>query len=302
MKNNTNLEVIRIDSIEDVATYFVYIEDVKGYGLFEFRNGFFIFRDQSYTGTVEITKNGAIALGKNWYGLFEGTKVSRVIANNTSNVTNMRGMFWGSKATSIDLSNFDTSNVTDMSYMFYGSRATSLDLSNFDTSNVTNMRGMFWGSKSPSIDLSSFDTSNVTDMSYMFWGSKATSIDLSNFDTSNVRNMSGMFCDSNVTSIDLRSFDISNVIDMDQIFDDSNIKEILVSTEDDANIFQGSSDMTLNLVFNPNKFNKKDITVKSQGTETIDKLVGLVLKNVREEKINIDDGVEMLKHLFRKTV
>lgn len=37
---------------------------------------------------------------------------------NGESVTNMIYMFYGSKATSIDLSSFDTSNVTGMSWMF----------------------------------------------------------------------------------------------------------------------------------------------------------------------------------------
>ena len=34
-----------------------------------------------------------------------------------------------------------------MSNMFYGSKATTLDLSSFDTSSVTDMKQMFWNSK-----------------------------------------------------------------------------------------------------------------------------------------------------------
>ena len=64
--------------------------------------------------------------------------------------------------------------VTSMSYMFYGSQATSIDLSNFNTSNVTDMDNMFTDSQATTLDLSSFDTSNVTDMDIMFEDSKAT--------------------------------------------------------------------------------------------------------------------------------
>ncbi|MCM1178613.1 MAG: BspA family leucine-rich repeat surface protein [Clostridium sp.] len=64
---------------------------------------------------------------------------------NTSNVTNMHGMFnrcGGLK--NIDLSNFDTTNVTDMSCMFmYCWNLNNLDLSNFNTSNVKNAASMF---------------------------------------------------------------------------------------------------------------------------------------------------------------
>ena len=81
--------------------------------------------------------------------------------------------------------------------MFYGSNATTLDLTSFDTNNVTDMQGMFAGSQATTLDLSSFDTSNVINMAFMFAGSQATILDLSSFDTSNVTDMSNMFVDSN---------------------------------------------------------------------------------------------------------
>ncbi|EHD1395340.1 BspA family leucine-rich repeat surface protein [Listeria monocytogenes] len=97
----------------------------------------------------------------------------------------LRRLFWNSVATSLDVSNLDTSNVTDMFGMFSYCAATSLDLSNFDTSNVTNMEAMFYDCAATSLDVSNFDTSNVTEMRTMFCYSAVTSLDLSNFDTSN---------------------------------------------------------------------------------------------------------------------
>ena len=91
-------------------------------------------------------------------------------AFDTSNVTNMCGMFFACNTTSLDLSSFNTSNVTDMSMMFYMCRnLTSLDLSNFNTTNVTDMSMMFCECRNlTSLDLSSFNTSNVTDIHQMF--------------------------------------------------------------------------------------------------------------------------------------
>ena len=65
--------------------------------------------------------------------------------SNTSDVTNMRGMFTTCHSlTSLDVSSFDTSNVTDMSSMFQNCTSlTLLNLSGFDTSKVTNMNYMF---------------------------------------------------------------------------------------------------------------------------------------------------------------
>ena len=138
---------------------------------------------------------------------------------NTSQVTDMGGMFSGCKSlTALDLSSFDTSKVTSMVAMFYGCKSlTALDLSRFDTSKVTSMSGLFSGCGSlTTLALSSFDTSKVTDMSWMFIGcGSLTALDLSSFDTSQVGDMGSLFsgCES-LTSLDLSSFDTSQVTDM----------------------------------------------------------------------------------------
>lgn len=72
---------------------------------------------------------------------------------NTSKVTDMSYMFSSSIAHIQDvdfLNNFDTSNVTNMEGMFYqgssaGAILKTIDVSSFDTSNVTNMGSMFFG-------------------------------------------------------------------------------------------------------------------------------------------------------------
>ena len=121
--------------------------------------------------------------------------------------------------TSIKKWKIDTSNVTDMSGMFYMRNLKSMDLSSFDTSNVTNMYAMFVSCGLTSLDLSSFNTSKVTDMSWMFrFNFRLTSLDISNFDTSKVTNMEFMFgvC-SSLTSLKLSSsfFNSSTVKEFD---------------------------------------------------------------------------------------
>ena len=168
---------------------------------------------------------------------------------NDKPVVSMSGMFYGSAATTLDLSSFNTSKVTNMSYMFAWSSATSLDLSNFDTGKVTNMSYMFNNSAATSIDLSSFDTSNVTDMRKMFQVSAATSLDLSSFDTSNVTNMYEMFSGSAATSLDLSSFDTSNVTDMSSMFESSKATVGYARTRTDADKFNSSRDKPSTLTF-----------------------------------------------------
>ena len=138
-----------------------------------------------------------------WFAGFRSlTKIEGISNLNTSNVTNMYGMFYNCKSlTKLDVRNFDTSKVTNMGGMFFDCIClTELDVSNFNTSNVTDMLGMFSNCENlTSIDVSRFDTSNVTDMSWMFDDCKSlTSIDVSNFNTSKVTYMHGMFRDCEI--------------------------------------------------------------------------------------------------------
>ena len=142
----------------------------------------------------------------------------------TSNVTNMSGMFSGctNNLKELDLSSFDTSSATDMSSMFSNCKVLEdIDLSSFNTSNVTNMQGMFsCCQKLKSLNISSFNTSNVTTMQGMFSACSALkSVDVSGFNTGNVIDMTSMFSECKaLTSLDVTNFDTSNVTTMYGMF------------------------------------------------------------------------------------
>ena len=81
-----------------------------------------------------------------WFNQLQAlTQITGIEHLNTSEVTNMRSMFYGCAALSqLDVSKFDTQNVTNMSSMFEGCAALpQLDVSNFNTANVTNIGYMF---------------------------------------------------------------------------------------------------------------------------------------------------------------
>ena len=143
------------------------------------------------------------------------TTLLEVLGANTSNVTNMRNIFWGCiSLTSVPL--FDTSNVRDMAGMFNDCR-TLISVPLYDTSNVTTMATMFYDC----ISLSSvplFNTSKVTHMGTMFaYCTALTTIPL--FDTSNVTIMEYMLQNcTNLTTIPL--FDTSKVTNMDYMCQD----------------------------------------------------------------------------------
>ena len=92
---------------------------------------------------------------------------------NTSEVTNMYGMFSGcNQLTGIDVSHFNTSEVTNMREMFQACGSlTSLDLSSFNTSKVTNMIKMFDNAKALKTIYvgNGWSTAAVTNSTGMFW-------------------------------------------------------------------------------------------------------------------------------------
>ncbi len=107
----------------------------------------------------------------------------------TSDVTNMLGMFYRAKAFNQPLE-FVTNNVTDMAFMFYGAEYFNQPL-NFNTSNVTNMRYMFAHAKQFNQPLN-FNTSKVVDMQWMFMKAENFNQRIT-FDTKNVTDMTRMF-------------------------------------------------------------------------------------------------------------
>lgn len=128
-------------------------------------------------------------------------------------ITSMKNLFYGNfdtgtfdinslrKMTSIEgLENLNTSNVTDMNGMFALCESlTELDLSSFDTKNVTNINSMFFDcAKLKIVDLTSFDVSKVTDMRYMFASCKELTTICCYGDWSNLSAQSNyMFFDCN---------------------------------------------------------------------------------------------------------
>ena len=197
----------------------------------------------------EITFTGPITAGTSLSGLFRDlpnvTTIEGLEYFDTSNVTNMSGMFISARAlTSLDVSKWDTGKVTDMSSMFSGASAlTSLNVSKWDTSSVTDMRSMFNSVESiTSLDVSKWDTSSVIHMQNMFINTHVlTSLDVSKWDTSNVTNMSGMFRGmfgtTGITSLDVSKWDTSSVTNMQDMFRNASVLTSLdLSNWDTSNV------------------------------------------------------------------
>lgn len=147
-----------------------------------------------------------------WFSGFRGlTTITHLEYLNTSQVTNMQGMFNNCESlTALDLSSFNTENISDYENMFYHCKSlTTLDLSSFNSKEILNTSCMFTSCIAlKTLDISSFDTSKTTDMSSMFSGCSAleTIYASSAFTTDNVTNDFSMFLNCRK----LKNFDLFN--------------------------------------------------------------------------------------------
>ena len=87
-------------------------------------------------------------------------KDSRAVENCESSIKN-REDFEG-------IENWDTSNVVDMKYMFYGSERFNHSIQSWNVSQVKNMRSMFEGAKNFNQPLNSWNTMSLKEMQYLF--------------------------------------------------------------------------------------------------------------------------------------
>lgn len=124
----------------------------------------------------------------------------------TSNVTNMSGMFRNSYFN--HPISFNTQNVKNFSFMF-GSTMYFNQPVNFDTRSAENMTGMFTGAYAFNQPLN-FNTSKVTHIDTMFEG--ATNFNQAlNFDTSNVVSMNSVFNRAESFNQDISAWNIAKV-------------------------------------------------------------------------------------------
>ena len=177
--------------------------------------------DNSREFNSNISLSSSTNLTDTSYMFFYAEKVNSGLNIDTSNVTNMKGMFEQAKVFEASLSGFNTSSVTDMSDMFRNALFfNGAGLNNWVTTNVTDMSYMFDGS-SMNTNIDSWDVSSVTDMSRMFGWCPFFNQPLASWDVSSVTNMLSMFQQATSFNQDLNSWDTSNVTDMSEMFEDA---------------------------------------------------------------------------------
>lgn len=113
----------------------------------------------------------------------------------TSNVTNMKGMFSFAKAFNQNINNWNVSKVEDMSYMFKACDSFNQPINDWDVSNVKTMEAMFHSALFFNQPLDKWNTKKLSKMYSMFkYTDSYDSYDsLANWDLSKVSDISD-FC------------------------------------------------------------------------------------------------------------
>ena len=167
---------------------------------------------------ISISELGTVGW-KSFENAFYGcTNLGSVAGGDTSEVTDMKWMFYTASNVSPDTSGWDTSNVKDMSNMFNSASVATPDTTNWNTSQVTLMEGMFRGANTADPVTTNWDTSQVTSMRNMFWDASTANPVTTNWDTSQVTDMSNMFRNATNANPDTENWDTSNVTDMRVMF------------------------------------------------------------------------------------
>ena len=163
--NNLTTDIMTMQAINSTSSH---ITNISQWGTLGLK-----VRDRSFRGAIDLESTATdtlVNIGDDLTEAFAWTKkFNGNFGNiNTSNVTNMRNMFYLASAFNQDISAWDTSNVTDMYGMFDRASAFNQNISAWNTSNVENMRNMFSHASAFNQDISAWDTSKVTSMRYMF--------------------------------------------------------------------------------------------------------------------------------------
>ena len=152
------------------------------------------------------------------------TTVPFINSWNTSNVTNMQGMFVECYNFNDDISGWDVSNVTDMGAMFDNTYLFNQSIGVWDVSNVQSISYMFLQNTVFNQNLSSWNVGNVTNMKGTFNGctsfNNGGSPMISGWTTYNVTDMGDMFALTQFNQ-PINSWDVSNVTKTDFMFSQS---------------------------------------------------------------------------------
>ena len=158
----------------------------------------------------------------------------------TSQITEMAGLFSNKGTFNSDISNWNTSNVRSMNLMFNNATAFNADISGWNTVAVTHMNSMFNNATVFNADISGWNTANVKAMNGMFNNATVFNADISGWNTANVTNMSGMFDGATAFNADISGWNTANVTDMMYMFKNTQKFNQNIGRWNTANVIQMS--------------------------------------------------------------
>ncbi len=156
----------------------------------------------------------------NMIGVFNKASVfNQPIGNwNTSKVEYMNEMFNGASAFNQPIGTWNTANVLEMVSMFESAVSFNQPLGSWNTQNVTNMSNMFSGATWFNQPIGTWNTQNVTDMSHLFYLARTFNQPIGSWNTSSVKNMSVMFGYATSFNQTIGGWNTSLVSDMTGMF------------------------------------------------------------------------------------
>ncbi|MDN3706356.1 BspA family leucine-rich repeat surface protein [Myroides ceti] len=159
----------------------------------------------------------------NMYGMFgTATNFNQNISSwDTSNVTNMSTLFSNTHAFNQNIGNWNTASVTNMAQLFYNAKAFNQDISNWNTANVTLMTMLFGGATNFNQNIGNWDTSKVIDMSYMFQNAISFNKSIGTWNTVEVTSMYSMFEGATAFNQDISSWNTAKVTTMRNMFNNA---------------------------------------------------------------------------------
>lgn len=155
----------------------------------------------------------------NMYEMFRGAEsLNSDLSWNTSQVTDIRGMFQNAFTFNGQIGNWDTRKVSNLDNVFNTALAFNRPIQDWSVGNVTSMTSTFQSARAFNQDISGWDISGVTSMSQTFYDAQTYDQSMNTWDTGNVRTMYRTLRDARNFNQTLKDWDTSNVTTMEEMF------------------------------------------------------------------------------------
>ena len=140
----------------------------------------------------------------------------------TSEVTDMQGLFKDKTLFNDDISSWDVSSVTDMTEMFYNAESFNQPLNDWNVGNVISMAGMFYGAVCFNQPIDRWNVENVIITNSMFLGAESFNQSLSDWNVINLVDCSKMFYDANAFNQPLTNWYVAPLQYISEMFFQAN--------------------------------------------------------------------------------